>query len=508
MAITGISGSTSPITTGGELTESADVGATSVDSVATNVESSFAAATGPSGTVSTGGVDYVCKNGKVFVGDNEVGTVNDAGDYQVTLKGPDGTPQQYSGSVSKLIGASVHGELSDGTHVDIDSVSAPDQRYTMSGEKITCAGPGQPQFVQGRELKADEDIDPFGNLIRWHRDQKTGERDGYQIIEHAPANLGPDDSTVVAQCYNSKYPEKSYREFSNGTRVPWDGKVPELAKASVPDAGPTPAPKEVVEALKKQYLAATGVPLNQGQLELVGYTQSVRDPEYLQVLQKQGEAVKAAYEQSLGRPPTTAEKLYWVNLSTDLTLMKRGLDSLNNPVKTSKQALENLAKSLATSNSGSVAVEPAGDLPATPTQQGLMGAQTEQALIKERTPLVNPPFVKTPADAAAFERLRAASKLRGVDITNNATSAGWAEQMLLTGTARDPDFYAMVDQTIAAVRAAYQKQLGRAPSQEEIADWVPFSANQAYNRRRAAEVLVDLQKKDKLDEVTARIQRR
>ncbi len=473
--------------------------------------------TGPSGTVDYGGTEYVCKNGKVFEDEREVGTITDAGDYDVTLKGADGTLQRYTGNVANLIGASIHGRLSDGTTVDIDSVGAPAaegvQRYTMGGSKITCAGPGQPQFSQGRELKENQDIDAFGNLIQWHKDQKTGERDGYRVLEHAPANLGSDGSTVVAQLYNSKYPEQSYREFSNGTRVPWDGKMPELAKTQAQleteaiAKGPQPASKAVVEALKKEYLAATGVPLNQGQLELVGYTDSVKDPAYVKILKQQGEAVNAAYDKALGRPPTTAERLYWVNLSTDLSLMQRGLDSINNPVKTSKETLENIAKSFAANPGTAAKLEPAGDLPAKPTKQGLMGAQTEKDLIKERTPLANP-FVNSPVDAAAFDKLRAACKLRGTDITDNPSSANWAEQMVKSGTAKDPAFYKMVDDTIAAVRAAYQRQLNRPPTQTEISDWVPFTSNMDYNRRRAAEVLVDLQDRKKIDAKTALIARR
>jgi len=489
MAIGSVSGSTSqPVTlTDDSITSAGPVDTGEVSVGTSTAASCFAPATGPSGTVEYGGVDYVCKNGKVFVGDSEVGTVNDAGDYNVTLQG-----QSYTGSVGKLIGASVHGELSDGTEVDIDEVGH--------------AGPGE------RELKPGEGFDPFGNLVLWHQDPKTGVRDGYRVIEHAPANLDSNGNEVVAQSYNSKYPEQSYREFSNGTRVPWDGKTPELAKPKVSPAeaeGPTAASKAIVEALKKEYLAATGVPLNQGQLELVGYTQSVRDPEYLQLLQKQGQLVTAAYDKALGRPPTTAERLYWVNLSTDVAQMRRSVESLSNPLKTSQEYLQNIANAQAkypTTNYAAVA--PAGDLPAQATKQGLMGAETEQALLKERRPLMNPSFVTTPEDRAAFEKLRAASKLRGTDITDNPSSAGWAQQMLASGTARDPAFYKMIDSTIEAVRAAYQKQLSRAPTQTELAEWVPFTANMEYNRRRAAEVLVDLQNKAKIDEITQKILRR
>ena len=364
----------------------------------------------------------------------------------------------------------------------------------------------------GRELKPGEGIDPFGNLILWHNDAKTGLRDGYQILEHAPGNVAPDGSTVVAQLYNAKYPEQSYREFSNGTRVAWDGKVPELAKPQTTPGtelpgGPTAAPKEVVEAFKKEYLAAVGVPLNQGQLELYGYTQAIRDPQYMELIKKQGEAVQTAYQSSLGRPPTQREREYWVTVAPDLEMMKCGLNSLNNPAKTDKESLENIAKSLSASPD-IVRGEPAGDLPATPTKQGLIGVDLERALIKERSPLVDPPFAQTPADKAAFERLRATSKLRGVDITDNPSSAGWAQQMLESGTAKDPAFYAMVDDTLAAVRAAYQKELNRAPTQAELAEWLPFTPNMDYNRRRAAEVLVELQDRKNIDFVTNRINKR
>lgn len=399
--------------------------------------------------------------------------------------------------------------LAQGLHSQLDGAARP-----TPADAGPAAQPGSgTKTAGGRELKPGEDIDPFGNLIRWHTDGKTGVRDGYQILEHAPANVGPDGSTVIAQQYNSKYPEQSYREFSNGSRVPWDGKVPELAKApsatgAEATAGPTAAPKEVVEAFKKEYLAAVGVPLNQAQLELYGYTQAIRDPQYMDLIKKQGEAVNTAYETSLGRPPTTREREYWVTVAPDLEMMKRGLDSLNNPLKTSKESLENIAKSLANSPGSGVRGEPAGDLPATPTKQGLMGAQSEKDLIKERSPLLNPPFVQTAEDAAAFERLRTASKLRGVDITDNPTSAGWAQQMLQSGTAKDPAFYALVDDTLAAVRSAYQKELKRAPTQAEIAEWLPFTANMDYNRRRAAEVLVDLQDPEKIAMVTHKVNAR
>ncbi len=515
MGIGSISGGSQPI---GETSDAV------IDSAATSLEtatatatatvdtsaSCFAPATGPSVTVEYGGVDYVCKNGKVFVGDAEIGTVTDAGDYAVTLNGPDGTAHSYSGNVGQLIGASVHGALSDGTDVDIDQVGETASTPTM----ISCAGP-EKQLVQGRELKPNEGIDLFGNLVLWRTDPQTGLRNGsYMVLEHAPANVGDGGSTVVSQVFNPFYPEQSYREFSNGTRVPWDGKIPELAKRAGSTEndeadGPAPAPKEIVEALKNEYLAATGVPLNQAQLEMVGYTQALRNPEYLEVLKKQGEAVNAAYDKALGRAPTTAEKLYWVNLSVDLDMMKRGLDSLNNPVKTSKQYLENIGASLGKGPSVlTSALAPAGDLPAVATKAGLSGVESERLLAKERTPLVNPSFVKTPADAAAFERLRAASKLRGIDITDNPSSASWAQQMLESGTAKNPAFFKAVDNTIAAVRAAYQKQLNRSPTQVELAEWVPFSANMQYNERRAAQVLVELQDRQYIDAVTAKIQRR
>jgi hypothetical protein len=400
--------------------------------------------------------------------------------------------------------------LAQGLHSQLDGPARP----TRTGaDPASQPGSGTKQTAGGRELKPGEGIDPFGNLILWHTDGKTGVRDGYQILEHAPGNVGPDGSTVVAQQYNSKYPEQSYREFSDGTRVAWDGKVPELAKApsatgAEATAGPTAAPKEVVEAFKKEYLAAVGVPLNQAQLEMNGYTQSIRDPQYMELIKKQGEAVNTAYQTSLGRPPTQREREYWVTVAPDLEMMKRGLDSLNNPLKTSKESLENIAKSLANSGGSSARGEPAGDLPATPTKQGLMGAQLEKDLLKERSPLLNPSFVQTAEDAAAFEKLRTASKLRGVDITDNPSSAGWAQQMLQSGTAKDPAFYALVDDTLAAVRSAYQKELNRAPTQAEIAEWLPFTANMDYNRRRAAEVLVELQDPEKIEFANHRVRAR
>lgn len=137
-----------------------------------------------------------------------------------------------------------------------------------------------------------------------------------------------------------------------------------------------------------------------------------------------------------------------------------------------------------------------------------MGAQLEKDLLKERSPLLNPSFVQTAEDAAAFEKLRTASKLRGVDITDNPSSAGWAQQMLQSGTAKDPAFYALVDDTLAAVRSAYQKELNRAPTQAEIAEWLPFTANMDYNRRRAAEVLVELQDPEKIEFANHRVRAR
>ena len=122
-------------------------------------------------------------------------------------------------------------------------------------------------------------------------------------------------------------------------------------------------------------------------------------------------------------------------------------------------------------------------------------------MMKERMPLTHPSFVKTPEEQAA-------TRLRGIEITDNPTSAGWAQHMLASGAAQDPTDYRLVDSTIAAVRAAYQKQLSRAPTQAELAEWVPFTANMDYNRRRAAEVLVELQNRSKLDEISKKIQLR
>ncbi len=88
-----------------------------------------------------------------------------------------------------------------------------------------------------------------------------------------------------------------------------------------------------------------------------------------------------------------------------------------------------------------------------------------------------------PAERASFARLNEVHEsLRGrpIDVSTPST-ARWAQQMLQHGTPDDPAFYALLDKASTETRAAYQKHLGREPTQEELGRWMPFSASMASN---------------------------
>ncbi len=359
-------------------------------------------------------------------------------------------------------------------------------------------------------LKTDEFIDAFGNKALSHRNAK-GETDGYQILEYAEGNLkvGADGKEVKAITIstNSMYPEKNFIEYDDGSRKWWDGKtLPALpsrvaAQAAAEASGASPA---VVAELKKTYRDAIGADLNQGQLELFGYTKSVQQPEYMALIRDQAAALTDRFK-ALGREPTQREREYWVTVSTDLDLMRRGLASLKSKSNDDFEAVSASLKKLPPIVHGA----PAGDLPATPTKQGLMGRKMEQDIADERKPLVKPDFVKTAADAEAFERLRKTSlATRGVDLTS--VNADWAKQMLASGAASASNL-AQTSAWAATIKQAYEKAFPSpraVPTERVLNHLLPFTANLDANQKQAAEALSLLQDKQRLSNLVEILRRR
>jgi hypothetical protein len=270
---------------------------------------------------------------------------------------------------------------------------------------------------------------------------------------------------------------------------------------------PTAAPPEAVDAFKKAYRDATGSEVTQAHLELVGYTKAIRQPEFSDLIRKQGAAVADRYKEMVGREPTQREKEYWVQASTNLEMMGKSVGTIQSLSKADIEATAAKIKSTPPWVRGA----PAGDLPSTPTAQGLIGAKQERDWEDAHQPLVNPSFVKTAADAAAFERLRETSlSTRGIDIMNTPTSANWAEQMIRSGAA-SADNLNETKVLATAIKDAYEKTFkGRLPVSTNlvVAELLPFTANVEYNKAKASEVLALLKDPEKLTAVVEFVQGR
>ncbi len=77
----------------------------------------------PSGTVSFGQTDYNVRNGRVFVDNADVGSLDKSGHFEVTADN-----RKYSGNLAELTGAAMKGHLGD-NHVS----SNPGAKWTVTG---------------------------------------------------------------------------------------------------------------------------------------------------------------------------------------------------------------------------------------------------------------------------------------------------------------------------------------------------------------------------------------
>ncbi len=120
-------------------------------------------------------------------------------------------------------------------------------------------------------------------------------------------------------------------------------------------------------------------------------------------------------------------------------------------------------------------------------------------------PVRTPVTSTTPAtNDPAREKLREASvRLRGVDLTD--INRDWTHQMIESGTATNPAFYALLETAAAGVRAAYREHFGREPTKDEMACWLPFSASMEGNQRQWAANAERLRQRESLDQVAALI---
>ena len=107
---------------------------------------------GPTGTVQQGDATYVVNNGLVSFNGAAIGTINDAGDYTVTLNG-----HELKGNVGDLIGAAIEGTLSTGAKVDLHPADSKHSVIeSVSDDEIRAfyaTNPSQAQLdAKAREL--------------------------------------------------------------------------------------------------------------------------------------------------------------------------------------------------------------------------------------------------------------------------------------------------------------------------------------------------------------------
>lgn len=138
-------------------------------------------ATGPSGSVKIGPSTYEVRQGQVSLDGQPIGTVDDAGAYDVTIAG-----QRYTGLVSELAGAVVRATTSDGAAV----INGPSGSVRM-GERTFDVHDGQVS-LDGRSIGTLNDRGEYD--VTLDGQQVTGRIADLQaagaIADLRPASLG------------------------------------------------------------------------------------------------------------------------------------------------------------------------------------------------------------------------------------------------------------------------------------------------------------------------------